>query len=359
MLNLLFNPSVIYISLALIVAVVLTILCMKYEVARWLVFIVITLVLFGTSVYSCKKLNDYYSAEGGVKGVLSTYFNGADGLIDNKTDKDVSITINKATFKGTNNTDEYISVLVLDELLTLDGEKDYTLLVNGTPVNSLIQTSKSYIGGKYSYNFYSVGDSVFNDVLSVDLSFYDKVTRVVLTTRGGTTAVENWNSYFEKTSLKIEVIESDFVLKDEIFVSEETYKAEEYYTWGFNYTDAMFNGYYTEVTSEGTKKNPILTFGWHEGYIDPSNKYEYVDSYYNLEWVGGIVGSRVYEEGITYKILDNTTLQITNVTNHYDYLTTKYFKLNYVDGVYQLTDTIDGFILYRSDFEPSDTIVVE
>ncbi|MBQ3158376.1 MAG: hypothetical protein IJB98_01640 [Clostridia bacterium] len=344
MLNLLFDATFWYILLGIAGAVVITILCMKYVVARIIVGTLALLLLFVSSIFSGIYLNKYYSAEGGIYGHIEK-------ILKNEVDAEIntdsySFELKNIVLTATSNANEFSAVCYEDKVIVLDKDTKYGLFINGIPLSN-INYGEGFVSGIFNYNFYDLNNEILhNGNLQVGIGLCSNTTRIYLTATESSENMKYWYKFFEKNKVVIDVKPFDYKEVSNINVGDNVIVETENLSWGFNYTDAMFDSYYV---NNGVF--PCLSFGWHEGYIDMCTLASYTNSYAGQQTVGGFVGVQRYEEEISIEIIDNVTMKITNISNNYDYLTTKTFKLNYFRdiGKYTLTD-IDTGIVYEQNY---------
>lgn len=165
----------------------------------------VCIVLIGTSIPCGVNLNRYYSAQGGIKGVLSTIING-----ENKAEiEDKTISLNNIML--TLDTDgNYSATIIPETKLNLDKDKTYSVAVNGSPCG-YVETSTDYILAKYTYNFYDKDKNFKTDTLEMYFTM-DSYTKLEVLTRGGAEMVKYWNFYFNRNNFKITIdeVEEDF-----------------------------------------------------------------------------------------------------------------------------------------------------
>lgn len=167
-------------------------------------------ILLVTSCISLVNLNRYYSARGGIRGMLSSVING-----ENKVEM---IEENKISLKNvmlTQDTDgNYSATIIPQTELSLQSGKVYNVFVNNSPCG-YVESSHDYIIAKYSYNFYDKMQNYKNDTLEMYFSI-DKSTKLEILTRGGEEMVKYWNYYFNRNGFVITIkeVEDNFSYKE-------------------------------------------------------------------------------------------------------------------------------------------------
>lgn len=302
MLNVLFSTEFWYLIIGAVLLIVATILCIKYESARWVTGTVLTLVLLGSTVYSGFKLNEYYSADGGVYGYIENLLNNT-SKSENKDDS-VKIELSNIVFSATSNVDEYSATFILDDIFNFDSEKDYVVLVNGVPCancESVIGLAESFVKGDFEYNFYAEdGSLILNDTLTIRVALHTNLTKVYVKTNGGSEAIKYWSSYVQKNKFDLDIKEinyssSDIEISDGLIVDDmihsvnyfvgETLVNKQVYKQGSNVEFVDYKG-----------DNSYLFLGWS---LDNKN----------------VVDSLVVEETINlYAVFGKVTVNVTNLT---------------------------------------------
>jgi len=188
-------------------------LCIFVPEARKFVLSFVAIIFVGLSTYCGIQLNFYYSAEGGIYG----YINGLLGVNISTKIEDMKFSLNNIVLTQDDG-DEFSALIYPDEVISLENDKDYTIFVNNVPLIP-VDASNNFIIADYTYTFYNDDMTIaLVDSLRFNLSFDDYLTTFKITTFGGQTAVNYWNSYFAKNKLEIEIKESlyDFNKKSEI-----------------------------------------------------------------------------------------------------------------------------------------------
>ena len=235
MLSLLFNPNFWYSMIAVAVACGITYLCIKYASARVITAVVLFMALVTSSVYASIKLNQYYSADGGIYGYISTIFknNNVEQMDQYK------FNLTNINMKLSSNADEYVAVFDSEIIVELADSDKYALFLNGVPC-SYVGANKDYVSADFYYNFYGTDRKLLlSDTLNVSISFDNKGTHIYLTTKGGSTASRYWNKYFDKNNFIVEIKNFD-------------YKASELNDFNSNGTSGGASGTINSPVNEGT-----------------------------------------------------------------------------------------------------------
>lgn len=189
-------------------------LFVKVEGVRWFVVIAIVLVVGFSGVYSGIKINQYYSAQGGIYGKLE------DLIKSNQVEVEQSKTYINFNFSNVNLTENnygyYSARFVSNDTITLDSNSQYFATVNSMPCK-IVEYDKYHFVAKYNYSFYDEQNNyILTDELTFTFGMSQYVTELVVTSKNeDTRAVELWNVYFTK---------NDFIVKlettDKVYISD-------------------------------------------------------------------------------------------------------------------------------------------
>ncbi len=182
-----------WIALSIICFIVILLLfILKFEPVRWVLSVILVLGLVSSSVYCLYQIDGYYSAEGGIYGILTGNVNSELSIDDGV------FNFTYLEFKKTENVDEYIIEVEDSKVYSLDLSKKYVLEFNGQPC--VIESwSSDYLTAHLTYNFYgSTGDIVQSDTLFFEFIFTDSNTIVRLITKGGDGVICYWYTYFSR-----------------------------------------------------------------------------------------------------------------------------------------------------------------
>lgn len=163
------------------------------------------IVLIGTSIPCTVNLNRYYSAKGGIKGVLSTIINS-----ENKAEIEEKTISLKNIMLTLDDDGNYSATIFPETNLNLDKDKTYSVSVNGSPCG-YVEVNTDYILAKYTYNFYDKDKNFKTDTLEMYFTM-DNYTTLEVLTRGGSEMVKYWNFYFNRNNFDITIneVEEDF-----------------------------------------------------------------------------------------------------------------------------------------------------
>lgn len=219
-----------WLSLVLIVGGILVLIaCIRYKngkyVLKGLAYVALFIFLVITA-YCGIQLSYYYSASGGVWGEINNYFN------PNQVQY-----VDKYTFELENlvlkqeKDDTYSATITANVALKLDTNKTVDIYVNDIPCSE-VDYSVDYAITDYTYNFYDDNkDLVLSDKLGIRFAFYENSITLKITTQGGQTAVDYWNSYLAKNSFNIKFVESEKTSDNVDIIVDETngYKTIKFY----------------------------------------------------------------------------------------------------------------------------------
>lgn len=212
--------SMLTIFLIIIVGVVLIGLAYLAGKHRAIIPIALTLlaiIFVGCSAKCFVDLNDYYSARGGVFGVLTGMTENNQGTVE-VTDK-IKFSLNNIVITQEADTDKYSATIYLNDIVSLETDKDYSVTVNKEPCSSSISSAgtTSYVKADYVYRFLDDNlENLCEDTLTFNIAFFAKYTEVKVSTNGGQTAVDNWNTYFSRNYFDVEVVPTEYTQDNEI-----------------------------------------------------------------------------------------------------------------------------------------------
>ena len=246
MFDILFNPTFWYVALAVVAIVVIIWACIKFPQGKIFVGTILGIAILCFTFYAGIELNFYYSASGGIYGVIT-------GIFDTNTVEVDDVTFKIQNLELTQNSDDlYTAQIMTDDVISLEKGKVYSLYVNDVPTKTL-NFSSNYIQARYSYSFYDNKQQLLeNDSLFINFAFYTNSTFIEIYTEGGSQAVKYWNYWFNKNTFVITIEETGYVQDGKIVSSEITNDSEN--------VVAYFIGdelYEYQVVATGSKLNPI------------------------------------------------------------------------------------------------------
>lgn len=156
------------------------------------------------SVYCITDLNYYYNVKGGVYGVITDLFHV--NIVEGEEELEFSLS-NIALKQIHEN--EYGAKITIGRTITMEEDKTYIVCVNGIPCTTS-EVDKIHAQATYAYTFYDKQMKGFEDTLAFSFAFYPNYTTLSVTTKGGSEAVNNWNSYFQKNNFDVTFEESMF-----------------------------------------------------------------------------------------------------------------------------------------------------
>ena len=207
MFSFLFDKKLIYFALIAILVVVLLVFLIKTKQLKYLGYLAL-FALIGVSIYSGIQIYYYKTVNGGIFGSLSGTENPNQVVQTNMTFDFKNIMLTE-----TSELNVYEARFTTQNTSNLDGNQKYEVFVNSTPC-SLELYSDDYIIASYTSQFY---DEEFKEILTepdkltFKISFNKNITNLVVSTSGGSKAVDCWNDYFNKNDFILEIIPSDNV----------------------------------------------------------------------------------------------------------------------------------------------------
>ena len=167
------------------------------------------------SAYSFIELNYYYSAKGGIHGVITGIFNTNEvQIVDNIVFEFKNIELTE-TSSGI-----YSATITTSEVLDLDGKENIGVFINDLPC-SYVEYAGDYVSANYVYTFLDEDKSILcTDTLKMRFAFYDNSTMLSISTEGGSEAVKYWHYYINKNDFKVSIGESDYIVSGDIEYSD-------------------------------------------------------------------------------------------------------------------------------------------
>ena len=180
-------------------------LCSKYKWARIATFIAAFVGLIGGSAYSYVKLNEYYTAVGGVFGRISDFF--GTNIVEVE---DLTFNFSNIQLKDSGDQQQYVAQITKDAKFNIDTNKNYSVYVNDIPC-TYVEVTKSYVLADYTFTFQDDDLSeIMTDTLKFRFAFNQNSTQFNISTSGGTKAQRLWNYYFNKNGFVVKLAESKF-----------------------------------------------------------------------------------------------------------------------------------------------------
>ncbi len=212
-----------YAILGAIVIIAILVAVIKYPASRVYVFTFLGIGLICLTIYSGINLNYYYTEQGGIFGYI-------DGIFDTNSVEVEELTIKLDNIEMTREHEDstiYSAEVLTNEVMTIDGEVNYSLFINGQPL-SKVEYATDYVIAEYDYIFMGVEKEILcEDTLFIRFAFYSNSTFMSVSTSGGEEAVKYWNYYFNKNTFVVEFKQSDYYRTD-IFDKEEILLASFY-----------------------------------------------------------------------------------------------------------------------------------
>ncbi len=130
---------------------------------------------------------------------------------------------------ATGQEDEYAATYITQDVFELDTSKCYVLTVNGSPCQ-YTENSYDYVKAEYKYNFYNTGLEVTqSDSLYFTIAFYKTSTVVIVSTKGGASAVAKWHYYFKNNNFTLTITQVDNVYFGESIANIQDLKTVQLY----------------------------------------------------------------------------------------------------------------------------------
>lgn len=194
-----------YLTLGIVAFIGIIYLCSISSAARIVFGTILVFCIAASAVFSGIKLNQYYSAEGGIYGKIENFF----GVNEAETIDDLTYKLNNVNLKPTINENEYSAEFFIYESKETTENTNFILLLNDTPCSN-VKVGGDYVAAEFIYNFYDEDEQlILHDTMNIRIATYKNYTYIHLTTDGGSEAVKLWHYYFEKNDavLKLKPIE--------------------------------------------------------------------------------------------------------------------------------------------------------
>lgn len=181
-------------------------LVMKYDWAKIVACIAVGIGTIGLTVFCGYNINQYYSAKGGLFGVIGGVFKKPEVIVE-KTLESTKFNFNNLVLKQEyfDNENHYATTIKSSETFILSSN-DYIVFINETPLKTEIFNNS--ITAYFNNAFF--GDSnncKLEDTLKIDFYFYKEYTNIKISSEGGLKAYGYWLSYFEKEKFSLEIKE--------------------------------------------------------------------------------------------------------------------------------------------------------
>ena len=164
----------------------------KFPNGKIFIYTLVACAIFGSAIYSGINIVNYKNARGGIFGTIED-IDSPNYVIQNETTFEFQNIMMTQSTDGT-----YEARFQTDSVVKLSAEQKYKITVNNLPCKYVVH-SNDYVVCEYQYNFY---DEDFNSILSepdtiqFKIAFYEKYTYLIVTSSGGSKAVDCWNDYF-------------------------------------------------------------------------------------------------------------------------------------------------------------------
>lgn len=192
-----------YLIIGLLVVFIIYLVCKQNQGLKIVFCVAISLVLGVGTYYSGVQINKYYSASGGIFGQISGIFNTNKA---EQIDDDLSFKIYNIEMKKVDEY-EYVAKVVIDKGFKLSS-KNHCVYVNNIPCLNREINQPNVISADYTYNFYSENQElILSDALNLKFAFDENSTTLLISTKGGSTAVKYWNYFFNKNSIIVSIEE--------------------------------------------------------------------------------------------------------------------------------------------------------
>ena len=217
MLAALFDINVVYTILGIVFLMFIFYLFITKPEAKTAIISIALVVFMVATAYCGIQLNNYYTAKGGVWGVIT-------GLVDNNT-SEITITDNiefnlKNIVLTQEKDDTYSATILNDDIIQFKENINYGVYVNGDPCYQ-VNYATNYIRAEYGYTFMDDNlESKLTDTLQFNFAFFDKGSNLKITTNGGQEAVNYWNNYFARNNFVVEVKQSNYDKNDDLTFGE-------------------------------------------------------------------------------------------------------------------------------------------
>lgn len=220
----------------------------KHEWLKPIFYSIAGIGLLGFSMFCIADLNYYYNVKGGIYGVLTGVFNTNQVEQDNLNFSLKNIELTQE-FEN-----KYSATIMINNSIEIEN-KYYEIFVNGIPC-TYSEVDTIHATGSYGYVFYDDSmEEILSDTLNFNFAFYENYSTLKVSTNGGTEAVKNWNSYFNKNNFVVSIEESTRIDTEMNLVDGDISKFKKitYYV-----EDVVFHETYFDTTKEITWINKIL-----------------------------------------------------------------------------------------------------
>ena len=333
-------------SVLIILAVILLFfwLLNNPKTGKILIGTILVVGIAGLTIYCGINLNSYYSAEGGIFGVLT-----------GREEVNV-VEVKEFEYKFKNlellqtDTGAYTATIVLDETFKLDDDTTYGVYINKVPCD-LVEYGRDYLLSKFTYVFYNEAMEVTcKDTLSFAFSFFENFTKIIVSSNGNDTAIKNWNKFLNANNMVLTIKSVDYSSNGDI----------EFGTGDIaNFTEVVYlvDGveYYSTYQKIGEKyKLPDAPEKTNNEFIGWKLNGQLIDSSSKVQGADVLIASFNYREQTNFKILSGD--------KSYDYIVFSDETFTFpseLDGV-----KIEGYVLeenYKNlsgalgyDYRPGD-----
>lgn len=224
--------NLIYIILGLVVIGFLIFLVRKFKIIKIPILILVFTALSLATAYCGIELNRYYTAQGGVFGVISGYFDRNQVEVDS-----LSFDFKNIELKQDSN-NQYSASITTSDVCKLSEDENYWVYVNNIPCAN-VEVGPDYVFADYTYNFYDDNlDLMMSDTLNFKCAFSKTSSTFKLTTSGGAEAVKFWNYYFNANSFTATIQSSDYSQTGDIYIGEGEVPETCYLTYSVDGTES-------------------------------------------------------------------------------------------------------------------------
>ena len=278
--DLLSSPKFWYTLAIIAVLAIIIVYSLKYwkQGGKFAILSIFIIGISALTIYSGININYYYSAEGGIHGVLSGIFET--NKVEVVDDLNFKLTNIELTQKDENT---YSASMLSDKVISISTKDNLGIFVNNVPCTAA-DIHEDYILANYTYTFYDNNKSeILTDTLLINIAMYNNSTYLEISTKGSSDAIELWTSYFNKNSFVITVAPFNFISSENDFIEGNISNVRPteltiLYSSVFSvlYAEEIYTAVYNEFTDEyvmnlnvfPTDKITILNFSGNVTMID-------------------------------------------------------------------------------------------
>lgn len=174
---------------------------LQYKGVQIFACVALFLALIGSSIFSVIKIENYYSASGGIAGHLEDILN-PNKVTTSK--ENIGFSFENVVFSKDSD-GNYSAYFLSNDTFVLDPGEEYDVLLNGYPC-LILQKSNNFLNINFSYAFYdNLENLILEDTLIIQIAFYSSGTKLIVYTKGGDEAKNLWQNYFKLNYFQLDI----------------------------------------------------------------------------------------------------------------------------------------------------------